>query len=394
MKGRILLLSFAAPPFVSGSAIIVANLARQFKRNEMIVAGEKPYGCPPLPWSEEWPRLVYVQSVWPFVRGTRFWRPLQFPYLLARCIQLVLCNKIESVIVVYPQAPFLFAGYLTAILTGRRLFPYFHNTYYENKTGWRKRFAAWLQERVFRKAEHVFVMSEGMSELFRERYPGLKQSPLRHSFNGPIPQPVLPPPVGSPLRVVMCGNLTTACADAASRMGDAVAACSDTHLTLLTSDSRNDLVKRNLLRDGVACETVSMNDVPARLAEAHLVLLPHGLVGPLAPEEYRTIFPTRTIEYLLCGRPILAHSTPGSFLTRFLVENDCALVVDRPDVNALRQAIGRLRQDAQLRSKLVQNALKTAEQFQAQRVATELRRVIEADNLQATNDCPSTPVSG
>jgi hypothetical protein len=134
-----------------------------------------------------------------------------------------------------------------------------------------------------------------------------------------------------------------------------------------------------LLDKGIRHETVSRDVLIARLREADIVGLPHGFQGSLPPEEYRTIFPTRTIEYLLCGRPILAHAPPNCYLTRFLKEHECALVVDQPSVPDLLVAIERLRTDAQLRSDLVRNALRAAAIFHAPRVAAELRARLQAN---------------
>lgn len=56
-------------------------------------------------------------------------------------------------------------------------------------------------------------------------------------------------------------------------------------------------------------------------------ILPHDFAGCRSPEEYRTIFPTKTIEYLIYGRHILGHSPPDCFLTRFLQKTQCGLIV-------------------------------------------------------------------
>jgi glycosyltransferase involved in cell wall biosynthesis len=374
---KILLLSWAVPPAPTGSAVIVGNLARQFTRESMVVAGEKPYQSPPVEWSGDWPELVYVQSVWPFTgRGIRWWRMLQIPCALWQCLRLVRRHNVESILVVFPDERFLLTGYLCARLSRRRLFAYFHNTYLENRGGWPKTFARWLQSRVFAYADHVFVMSAGMSELYRMRYPTLKQTPLVHSFNEPIPACDVPQAVGSPMKVAICGNVNASCDDAVARFGEAIAGRSDVQLTIYSGTDRNHLKSIGLLREGVECLVVSRDEVLARLGEADVLFLPHGLTGPLGAEEYRTIFPTKTIEYLVSGRPILAHSPPDCFLTRFLRENECALIIDQPDVNALREALDRLRTDYPLRRRLVENALKTARQFQATEVAAELRRCV------------------
>ncbi|MGA2030819.1 MAG: glycosyltransferase [Thermoguttaceae bacterium] len=379
MSGKILYLSWSLPPDTSGSAVIALNLLRQFTSDEMIAAGEKPCGKPPLEWNDRWPEIVYVQSVWPFTaRGIRWWRLLQFPRTLWRSVRLIRRQHVDRIVVVFPGPLFLLAGYLAARITRTRFFAYFHNTFLEQQRGWKRPFAAWLQGRVFRDAEHVFVMSEGMSGLYRQRYPGLRQTPLRHAFPEAIPAWKPPPKAGSPLRVVFCGSVNDSCLDALVRAARAVAACPDIQLSYVTSE-RDVLARLGLLGEGVRCEAIPRDQVPARLAQADIVLLPHGLTGTSRPEEeFLTIFPTKTIEYLICGRPILAHSTRGSYLTRFLREHDCALVVDEPDPQLLRQAVERLRADEELRARLVRNALVAAEQFRGDKIAAELRTWLEA----------------
>jgi len=377
MAGKILYLSWSMPPDTSGSAIIALNLVQQFTRDEMIVAGERPYGKPPVQWDAAWPELRYVQSVWPVTgRGLRWWRFLQFPFVLLHCLWIIRRERVDRIVAVFPRGLFLFTGYLLSRLTGCKLFAYLHNTY-ESRTGITLRFTAWVHKLVFGRAAHVFVMSQGMSDYFQQAFPHVEQTPLVHSFNEPIPQFVEPPPVGSPLRLIFCGNLVS-CKDAAARLAEAIARSPDAALSILSGDDPAMLRTYGLLRPGTACETVARDAIPGRLRQADIVLLPHSFEYPeAARNEFRTIFPTKTIEYLISGRPILTHSPADAFLTKFLVENDCALVVDRPEVGALCAAIEQLRSDAALRSRLVRNALRTAKQFQAANVAAEFRKWVD-----------------
>jgi glycosyltransferase involved in cell wall biosynthesis len=282
------------------------------------------------------------------------------------------------VLVVFPSEGFLFAGYLTAVWTGARLFPYFHNTYLENRRGLSRRFARWLQARVFARAAHVFVMSEGMVELYRARYPGLRCSALPHSFAVGRGDVVPPRDIGSPLRLIISGNINESCSEATVRVCEAIAQIGGASLTLLSPNPRSVLANLGLLRDGVTHEVASPDEVVARLQQADIVVLAHGFDGSLAAEEYRTIFPTRTIEYLICGRPILAHAPPDCYLTRFLLEHDCAVLVTERSVAALTDAIARLRTDAALRARLVRNAVAAAQMFEAPRVAGLLRDRLRA----------------
>ena len=375
-RDRVLVVSGSVPPLLSGSAVIIANLAKQFSHEEMVVTGERPVGGRAITWRHEWPQLVYSISGWPPAwpcRGARWWRTLQLPVLFFRCVRLVRKHRCTAILVIFPEEEFLFAGYLAAAWTGAKLFAYFHDTYVENRTGLRLRFARWLQARVFTKASHVFVISEGMVDLYRERYPGLECSTLPHSFNGALPDFTPPPDPGSALRFAICGTISESCLEATVRVCEAIAQVKGASLTLLSGTSSSDLNRLGLLRDRVRHETVSPDQVVSRLRNADIVVLPLGFRGALSPEEYRTAFPTRTIEYLLCGRPILAHSPAEWYLTRFLKEHDCAMLVTEPSVSALLQAVEQLRVDQALRARLVRNALSAAEMFDARRVAALLR---------------------
>jgi glycosyltransferase involved in cell wall biosynthesis len=379
VKAKTLLVSWSLPPEPTGSAVIVGNLAKQFRASEMVIVGERPSRSPDVIWKEDWPRLVHIALGWPTEwRGARWWRRLQLPYMLLRSLLLAVRHHCTNIMAVFPNEEFVLIGYLTALLTGGAFYPYFHNTWLENREGRRRAIARWLQSLVFARADHVFVMSDGMLDLYRERYPGLKCSALVHSFNEELPVFNPPPQPGSPLRLTICGNINEACKDATLRVCEAISRVSDTQLTLLTGSPQSYLAELGLLRAGVVCEKVSRDVLLSRLRQSDIVVLPHGFTGGYSVEEYRTIFPTRTIEYLICGRPILAHSPRDSYLTRFLKEHECALVIDEPDTQKVSEAIRLLRSDATLRVTLAANALKAAERFCAETVSAVLRARLEA----------------
>ena len=377
-QGKILLISWTLPPEPTGSAVIVGNLAKQFTASEMILAGEKPFCRPPVTWNEDWPPLIYIaRSLPPGWRGARWWRWIQIPLMLSRCIALVRKYNCTRILAVFPNEDFLLVAYLTSLWTGLPLWAYFHNTFVENRRGVNLRFARWLQERIFRVSRHTFVMSEGMVELYRRNYPSLRCSALVHSFNEDIPEFAPLPDVHSPLRVVICGNINESCRDAAVRFCEAVTQMNDVLLTVISGTPPDQLRELGILRHGTPYETVSRDDVLNRLRAADVLFLPHGFSGKSAPEEYETMFPTKTIEYLISGRPVLAHTPSGCYLTRFLKTHKCAFVVDEPNVAALIDAVESLRSDRELRAGLVQRALRAAQMFHAPVVAMTLRAQIQ-----------------
>ncbi|NDJ76814.1 MAG: glycosyltransferase family 4 protein [Chloroflexi bacterium] len=369
---KTIVMARSIPPAVTGSSIIVGNLAKQFSRDEMIVIGAWDPGTPRVAWSKAWPRLRYP-VLWSIRwRGERWIRRAQLPWLVLFTTWIVLTRRVKAIIAVYPGDIYLLAAYLVARLTGRDLYGYFHNTYLENN---QTALARWLQPRVFAYAKHTFVMSEGMERLYNQNYPELVCSPLKHTFNDELP-PVEDPPLHDPVRLCFSGTLNQSCADAASRMAQMVQEVDGVALQIFTGTPLPAVEKLGFTGSKVTVGTVSRDELIDRLRDSDILLLPHGFTSTFAQEEILTIFPTKVIEYLISGRPILAHMPPDCFLAEFLRRHDCALIVDEPDVTSLKHSLDRLCNDAALRSRLVHNARAAAKQFEAPTVAAYLRDVI------------------
>ena len=388
---KTLLLSWSIPPAPSGSGIIVGNLARQFRSKEMVVLGAYYLGAPPVQWDDRWPKLRYATVQPPSgFRGARWLRWAQWPWLLLRAWWILTTERCEAILVVYPDDRYLLAGYVLARLARKPLYGYFHNTYMEQRKN--SRLAQWLQPRVFALARHLFVLSAAMEALYREGYPALSCSSLVHSFNEPLPEPngVTPPSVHWPTRLTLFGNINASNAEAVTRIAKLVQTMSDVHLTLLSGTERSYLRKLGFDGERVSMETVSRDVLLKRLRQSDIVLLPHGFDSSMAMEEIATIFPTRTIEALISQRPILAHLPANCFLCSFLRAHAAALIVDKPDIAALREAVECLRRDSELRVTLVRQALTAAKQFEAPVVAAHLREVMRE---QSTADTKRQPPS-
>jgi len=249
--------------------------------------------------------------------------------------------------------------------------------------------AGWLQPRVFKHARHVFVMSKAMQKLYQRYYPDLVCSPLTHSFNETPPDlQNLPSPtsVGKPLRLALSGGVNASNEVAVEHMAAAVKSLSDVELTIYTRTNEGYLKRLGVEGDAFHLATVSRDHLIAELQKADILFLPHGFSERESAEEIETIFPTRTIEYLIAGRPILAHVPENCFIGDFLREHDCALIVTDPNPAALQEAILRLKTDAALRGQLVGNAVRAARQFHAPVVAQQLRDVLQSNRVKLASE--------
>lgn len=377
---RIMLLTYSLPPALNGSTAIADQLSREFSPAEMIVVGASWPGKPP-PNDPQIPKVYRVGSAWRWPqRGSAYLRWMRWftlPILMLRLWWLRRRNNCRWLVVVFPDHFFLFAGYLLAILTRTPLYPYFHNSYEDNQQDLKLRFARWLEPRVIRRAEIVFVMSEGLRRHFQAKYPHQRFVPLLHTFHGEVPDVGDVPPARTPLRIALLGTLNHSNNDAIRRFYEAIKDDDTCQMTIFSGTTPAwAYARRGIDGPHVTVTTAAPDDVGHRLAQHDVLYLPHGLQGGLSAVEYATIFPTRTISYLISGRPILAHAPTGSFLAEFLRQHDCAELVCDPDVDALRAALERLRSDDRRRRQLVENALLAARPFQGRLVAGGLRRML------------------
>lgn len=317
--------------------------------------------------------MILLPSGWP---GERWLRLLQWPFLLTQSLLLAFIGKYPVVLVVYPNEEFLLAGYLVSVLTRRPLLPYFHDTYLDARPS---SFRRWLQSRVFRRAKQVIVISEGMKRLFTARYPGLTCHVLIHTHNTPIPDPdqVLVPPVHAPIRLLMIGNLNGTNQDAAARILSAIGKRPEYSLTAFTAQRAGELARLGLDESLMHMKRVPYEILIPQIMEHDILLHPLGLTSEVSDAELLTAFPTRTIEYLLSCRPILAHVPADSYIGQFYRQHECALVVSRPDPDALCSALDQLQHDDVLRTTLVRNALRAVQLFRADRVSQSLRTLMQ-----------------
>jgi len=379
MIPKTLLLSWSVPPAASAIASVTANLARQFSRDDLVILGEPDRGTPAETWLPEWPPIVTLDNPrWVEGRGARYLRKLTLPRLLRRTLQVARSQRVQAIIAIFPSEEYLVAGWLAARRLGIPFYPWLHNAYLDQTRGWQKTLAAWLQPKILRDARHVFVMSEGMLELFHARYPEVREkcSALVHPWAEEAPPFSPPPPVGNNPHFVFIGALNASNFDAAGRLFRAVSTIPGRRLSVLGRNQVDTVRRLGAEGDWVKVAQVSRDELMARVREADVLLLPHGLSGSYSQAEYDTMFPTKTIEYLHSGRPILAHTPPDCFLTRFLRRHECALVVDQADPSAVSSALHDLLTDPARRSELVRKALMTTALFGAERVAGHLRQIL------------------
>ncbi len=213
--------------------------------------------------------------------------------------------------------------------------------------------AGLYEHKVLQRADRRFAITEFAVEHL-ERKHGVKVELLPHTTDtAELPAGLLRLPQNGPPVVHFAGGINAAMnGDAVLRLARAAAiAKTSPKLDMCTPSLPDEL--RGL---GIGSRYVDQASLADAQARSTILFLPLAFESP-QPLMIRHNFPTKAMDYLRSGRPILVHSPADSYLTWLARREGFALVVDRPDVAELAAAMDRLAVDCDLQEKLVSNAL-------------------------------------
>lgn len=370
-------LAWTIPPTATGMSVVTRNLLRWFRPDECVMIGQVIYaGRSTMEGIEHHPRIEIPSHAihW---RLKPYLEPFYLiPMLVNAGCKAVKQHRLRAVVALYPNASFLCAGYLIARLMHIPFFPYFHNLYVETRTN---RVAQWfarrLQRFLFSRAARIFSMSEGMTDFFTARY-GVRSLPLLHAINCPIPVPSSLPKPEKPFRIAFSGNINFTMIEPLQKVILAIGEDPEYEIVLHTPVKPDDVRKRV----GAWARNITLKDAPtqeelvASLRGCDLfVLALADMRGRELEDDFRTQFPTRTLEMLVAQRPILLLCPKEYFLARFFVKWGCGEVLESTDPHEIREAIERLCTDEEQRRRYVEKALAVATLYRGERVSGVLR---------------------
>lgn len=383
---KILFASCAIYPSRGAVAQITEPLASNFTKAEMCVVGEQILGFGRIQHAAEGPDFYYLRTNLTLKgKGKRFLVNLRwiflFPYLLWSLNRIFKKEQCTYIIGTFPDNFYLFGAYLVAKWNKVGFSSYFHNTYLENRPGGVMRWwAKIVQPRIFRYSDNIFVMSEGMKAYYDKIHPDVKDKvvPLPHTF---AKYPDYPPRDWAQPKerydLVLIGNFTDSNLEATRRLIQALKGLPEYRIKMFTHVPKAFLRLRGIEVDAIDYRGyIKQEDFYKELMDNDICLLTHGFTGGYSREEYETIFPTRTIQFLISGIPIFAHSPDFSFLNHFLKKYDCAEVVEAADEQLIRDRMAALIKDPARKAQLVHNAQEVARHYYAPNVATFLKNRI------------------
>ena len=386
---RLLVFSRSFPPAVGGTSRILASLFSQFSPEELMVfTNSVDDGV-----GHEWPRSILdIRQLGsgPSPLFRRLLHRLRLEALEWRWIRkrtriatrLVQGGTYTAILGVIPGPEYVMSAYMTHLATGLPLYLYYIDTTmpYPGEEKRRRRLLDQYESRWIEAAREIFVLSEGLAEDLQNRLGVRRFTILRHSLTPEMLEPLgtVKRQVGDPARILFVGNvrkythLRPFCL--VIEAIEALAREREIRLEVFTKLTRERLVAMGL-QDSAIWTTSYCGPqqilVEERNSDLILVLIDDR--SPLQPL-LRTVFPTKTVEAMVTGVPILVIAPEDTYTARYARSAGFAYVVSDLRKEPIQEAILRLLTDEELRSGLTEKARRTAESNHDARTVAEIFR--------------------
>ena len=364
------------PPIVGGSSTVAANLISTFRPETVRVLSEQPATLggrhsadPPPDVPIRRFGLPAVLHRLPFAKYWIRWGRYGLVPAVRRAVLEAVAAGAQRIVAWYPSWPFLLAAAQAARHARRPWFTYHMDAPVPwTQAVWPDRwFLRHRQQPLLRSATGRLVISEALAEDFEQRF-GLSATVIRHGLDLRLYPPAEPaaPAASGPLRLVHTGVVEHLQYESLRRIIDAVAQGPElqAQVILSTPNRREDLAACGLARPHVEILALPTPEVRALQRSASVLLAVLPFFGAVKALDL-TAFPTKLVEYMAAGVPILVHAPPESFLARHVRRYQYACLVDTPDPQALIAALKALQTDGDLRRQLAQRARQTAEELYA-----------------------------
>jgi glycosyltransferase involved in cell wall biosynthesis len=354
MPKQVLISTQVFPPMSSGSAMILYELLKHLPQDDLVAV--HGISDPPLMNGTELGMdrhmvLVFGSYLWT-VRCNRRCPWIYLPLVRQRLKRFAKEHAVKRIYAHFPSSVFLVAAYQAAEDLGLPLTVYF-DILWQELPECDMRLARKYERRILQRADSRFAITEFAADFLCKEH-GLPVEFLPHTIDlankaegfQALPEDAQP-------TIHFCGGIYPVMnQDAVVRLTDAAqrAKCRP-QLDLCAPGLPLELQGR-----GLQARYLPRGELRAAQRQSTMQFLPLAFNSG-RPLTIRHNFPTKAMEYLCSGRPILVHAPADCYLTWLARKEGFALVVDRPDTDELAAAIDRLVADRELQEELVAKAL-------------------------------------
>jgi glycosyltransferase involved in cell wall biosynthesis len=365
-KKNILFVTTFYPPNNTGASVVMSNLIKELDQETVygVVTCANSYKDKDETING---KIVHKLFNFQYLFNPRLWffvRRFTFNSEKRKVIKLIKKQKITHVVGVYPDLDFLEIARSASEVCGIKFYAYLHDTLVEGLGHKRyKNIAKIVQQKIFDTSHKIFVMSEGMRDLYKKKY-NVETIPVLHSFSEEVEEKEFNNS-NTKKSIFWGGAIYSINKESVKRVH---VTCKELDYTLVLSAANTSKELNNLGFDNENIKILpflSREDYITTVGNQKALLLSIDWPEESAvhKDELGTIFPTKTIEYLISGRPIIVHCPEEYFLAKFFKKHKCGIVLTDRNPQLIKEQIEAVFSNKKILQEMVSNAYKASKQF-------------------------------
>ena len=377
------------PPLVVGSTVLMRNLFQPYRGKLDAIAGWE-HGAKVDP---DYPPIcpTHVLRFWPSIlqRAMEF-RLVRFHCFIAKWFVYWKLKRLQPTAVFSactPDGIFFVASFLACRRLGIPFWGHMHDLWLENtrQGSFLEKLGKKWEPVIFREADKIFCMTDTQRDYYKNKYGGNYEI-IPHCVSSDVEIPIRPTVKtksrDDEIQILYTGNINPLMnLDALKDM----VACLDFlpanyRIMMLTSTSAKTLQAEGICHPRLDLGWTSVVEARRLMREADILFLPLSFKNCSA-EEVRTVFATKTLDYLTSGVPILVYSPATCHHSRSAKSHGWGCVVDDDNPQVLARAIQDLAGDRSRRESLVKDAFEEAKRRNAIVWARHIEDMVQQSHL-------------
>lgn len=378
---KILFISHYFPPLIGGSSVLMGALVKPFPKGSIHIIRGQPHNAPiDINFQIEHPQTIVKLPNFYKRDGNRL-LPLLYLAFICKALRIRKIFRFNAIFVCWPTHWHLEFAFRLSKLLKLPLYVYMHDMWADNrKTVIRRSLASLFEKRILKHAKMVYAITEEAAAHFEKKYDVVCKK-LEHSLDWNSVKNknrFLKKREHENFNIVHLGGIYSMMnQDSVIRINDAVQLMPKAHMWVHLQE-RDDLSELGLIGERLTKKPLKKEEVIEHLEKADIVCLPLSF-DSWAKTEINTVFPTRCLEFFICGRPILVHAPKESFLAKDARKKGWGFVIDTPNVKAISDAIEKLLSDESLQRNLVAAAWKEAHRRDSSEISKQLQQELNVD---------------
>lgn len=367
---KVLLSTKSFPPVIGGSAFLLYEILRHFPGDYFSVV----HGVNDPPGKESDLHLPFRRKQVKFLtakntpRATRY-LPQVYQFLVEYYLQKEVAKKnIRRIYAHYPNGVFLVAAYKVARRNNLPLTVYFDILWDATSTGAELRLSEKYESDIVAYADRVFAITEFACDYLSQKHQKEVEL-IPHTIDTTLMDELEGSSKRESTVIHFAGGIYDKMnTDSVLRLVEAVEEInSQIELEFCSPDLPDILIQK-----GYKNVYVNKEKLVELQRSSSILYLPQAFHSD-KPTMIKNNFPTKVMEYVCSGVPILLHSPEDSYLTYIARKEGFAYIVDQEDPAALKAAVERLLEDDLLRNSLVQKAFEFAKSRDSRKWAQILK---------------------